>query len=257
MNDIFGLSGAAKEIVNAVTAGIGALYRPRQIRAEAEAQAYAVIVKTDAAVQSDLITRASSGDELASRAVERLRSKLLSQQKNLDAIFDRAITIASAVQDSDARGGKKIDPDWMTQFINHAQDVSQEELRRIWAKVLASQASEEGAVSIRTLDVLRIMTMVDALAFQAFVKIKIAFGGQFYPIDSDCMISNGLHSAEIHRLAELGLIDSSKVEWNNVGNQLQQCYPQLVCTLVSISTYTVEIAGLAVAEVCKPPPVRE
>jgi hypothetical protein len=39
----------------------------------------------------------------------------------------------------------------MTQFINFAQDVSQEELRAIWAKVLSKQASmKEQLVSERS-----------------------------------------------------------------------------------------------------------
>jgi hypothetical protein len=240
MNDLFGLSGASKEIVNAISAGIGTLYRPRQIRSEAEAQAYATLVQADAAVQSDLIARSGAGDEAARRAVERLRSTLLSQQRNLDAIFERAIIIANSVH-SPTLDSVKIDPDWMTQFINFAQDVSQEELRAIWAKVLSKQASDEGAVSIRTLDVLRTLTRTDALAFQSFLKIKMAFGGEFHPIESDCMARNGLHSEEIHKLAEIGLIQSPKIEWNNV-NYIQQCYPKLSCTLMSLSPYTTKVA---------------
>jgi len=242
MNDLLGFSGAAKEIVNAVSAGIGTIYRPRSIRAEADAQAYASIVRAEAEAQSSLIARASTGDEIATRALQRLKTTLVGQQKNLEDVFERAIQIAN-VQHDVGRSAGRVDSDWMALFINHSQNVAQKDVQELWARALAKEASEEGSISIRTLDVLRAITRSDALAFQAFLKIEAAFGGKLYPVEHECLHRNGLHEKELYRLAALGLVRSPTIEWTEVQTQIQQCYPLLSCILQHISPFTTCISG--------------
>ncbi len=55
MQDLVGLSGAAKEIVNAISRGVGTLYRPRAIRTEAEAEAYAIKIRARAEAEANIV----------------------------------------------------------------------------------------------------------------------------------------------------------------------------------------------------------
>ena len=44
------------------------------------------------------------------------------------------------------------DPDWTARFFDYAQDISSEDMQRIWAKILAGEVESPGRTSLRTLD---------------------------------------------------------------------------------------------------------
>ncbi len=107
MKDLLGLSGAASEIVKAVSRGIGTLYRPRSIRHVADAEAYAITVKARARAEAKIIIQPDEGS-VEMRAVERFKTTLITQQRNIERIADQAV--ASAIQ-SDSESSSSIDPD--------------------------------------------------------------------------------------------------------------------------------------------------
>lgn len=247
-NDLLGFSGAAKEIVNAVSAGIGTLYRPRAIKAEADAEAYAVIAKAEAQAEAQLISQAGAGDETALRALQRFKTRLISEQANLEGVINRAIALADA-RNSGVSTTFSIEPEWLEQFMESAQKISQPEISKLWAQVLARQAVD-GTISLRTIELLKSFSRADALAFESFLRIRQALGGTFLPVDGERMIENGLHPEEIQRRSDLGMVDYSRTEWNIVNNQLQQAYRLLTCVLQSgdtlrfcVGDYFVKIKG--------------
>ena len=72
---------------------------------------------------------------------------------------------------ADELGDKEVpdhepDPDWTARFFDYAQDVSSEDMQKIWAKILAGEVENPGRTSLRTLDTLRNMTKRDAEMFR-------------------------------------------------------------------------------------------
>src|SRR3989338_3308377 len=55
-----------------------------------------------------------------------------------------------------------VDPDWFARWRMNAQDVSREEMQRLWAKVLAGEATKPGTFSVHSLDFLARMSRKDA-----------------------------------------------------------------------------------------------
>lgn len=69
-----------------------------------------------------------------------------------------------------------VDKDWLNRFLDYAEDVSEEEMQKIWARILAGEVKQPKSFSLRTLDVLRNMTKEEA---ELFVEIsKYVYGGQ-------------------------------------------------------------------------------
>ena len=89
------------------------------------------------------------------------------------------------------------DPDWTARYINSVQDVSSEDLRKIWAKILAGEVESPGRTSLRTLDTLRNMTKRDAEMFSDICPFIIGDGFVFYDNSvkdlSALALSNLLH----------------------------------------------------------------
>ena len=71
-------------------------------------------------------------------------------------------------------------PDWTARFFDCVQDVSSEDLRKIWAKILAGEVEGPGRTSLRTLDTLRNMTKRDAEMFSDICPFIIGDGFVFY-----------------------------------------------------------------------------
>lgn len=100
------------------------------------------------------------------RAVKRLFGQELKKQENLDAIVQMSLNIIS---NNENVSNNKVESDWATRFVNYAEQVSGEEMRAAWAKVLSQEVSKPGSFSLRTLDILRNMSKEEA---ETFMKLS-------------------------------------------------------------------------------------
>ena len=91
----------------------------------------------------------------------------------------RQANIVSVVREAAAELGDKeapdheLDPDWTARFFDSVQDVSSEDMRKLWAKILSGEVENPGRTSLRTLDILKNMTRVDAQKFRKFCDFVI------------------------------------------------------------------------------------
>ena len=67
-----------------------------------------------------------------------------------------------------------VDHDWTARFFDNAKDVSDEEMQKLWAKLLAGEVERPGSVSLRTLSILREMTQKEAELFARAVNYIIS-----------------------------------------------------------------------------------
>ena len=65
------------------------------------------------------------------------------------------------------------DPDWIARFFDGAQDVSSEELQKLWGKILAGEVKLPGQTSLRTLSILRNMTQKETQDFFSLMRFRI------------------------------------------------------------------------------------
>ncbi len=168
IKDITGFSVPATKLIEAMHAAVGTVYRPQAIRREADAEAYAIEVRARAEAKAHAIQ--AEGDarvqELAQRARNRLVTLELGRQENIDAIVEEALgLLPESVSD------EPVDRDWMSRFFQECQDVSDEELRKLWAKLLANEVAEPGGCSRRTLTVLRDVSPNEARRFTELCPI--------------------------------------------------------------------------------------
>ena len=67
----------------------------------------------------------------------------------------------------------KVDPDWMTRFVDYAKDVSNDEMRLIWSRILSGELSKPNSISVMTLETLRNMSKRDAEIFHKLVNYTV------------------------------------------------------------------------------------
>lgn len=65
-------------------------------------------------------------------------------------------------------------PAWTNRWVDGAQDVSSDELQKLWGKILAGEVKSPGQTSLRTLAILRDMTQQEARDFSKLMRFRIA-----------------------------------------------------------------------------------
>ena len=177
---------AIEKLLDYAASGIGAIAGPmlatrrarkeaeaKLITAKAEADSLKLIAQAQSEARQFLLEpgRASSGmlEIDAGSVMQRIQFQEQKRQAN----------IAATVQDTATElGDKQVpehepDPDWTARFFDCVQDVSSEDMRKLWAKVLSGEVQGPGSTSLRTLDILKNMTAKDAAMFQELCSYVI------------------------------------------------------------------------------------
>lgn len=185
VKDIVGLSKPLTKLIEVVSDATGALYRPRAIRAEADARAYETKVlshaQAEAAADAKNIEFAAATDrinsmlrdhpEIAERAKRRLLAREIEGQLNVDSIADFAAQALPAAVSEDP-----VSPDWRRKFFLEAENVCEADLQLLWGKVLAGEIATPGAFGLRTLDTLRQLSRAEAELFRRACAIAMSTG---------------------------------------------------------------------------------
>ena len=169
---------AIDKLLDYAASGIGAVAGPMlatwkarkeaealRIKSEAEADSLKLIADAQAEARHTLAAPDEAGRGVLEIDQDGIRQRIEFQERK------RQANIASVVGEAAAElGDKEVpdlepDPDWTARFFDGVQDVSSEDMRKIWAKILSGEVEEPGRTSLRTLDILKNMAKEDALMF--------------------------------------------------------------------------------------------
>ena len=147
-----------------------------RIEAESEAGTLAIIAKARSDARGYLVTPDAEVRGMLEITREDITQRIEFQERK------RIANVRSVLEDAaDELGDKEVadhepDPDWTARYIDSVQDVSSEDLRKIWARILAGEVESPGRTSLRTLDTLKNMTKRDAEMFRDICNLIIGDG---------------------------------------------------------------------------------
>ena len=176
---------ALERLLDVVASGIGAVAGPilapwvarqdakvKLIEAGAQAGSLQTIAQAQASARRVLtVPDAASGTVEITREqiVQRLEFQEKKRQQNIASVVRQA---AEELADEEVGAGEP-DHDWTARFFEYVQDVSEEDVRRIWARILAGEVRDPGCVSLRTLSILRNMSRREAESFSEAMRYVI------------------------------------------------------------------------------------
>ncbi|TMP40369.1 TIGR03899 family protein [Pseudoalteromonas citrea] len=102
-----------------------------------------------------------SNDSPLKRALKRQQLTKIQRQLNIEAIMANALALCPDVT---SRG--RPDPDWLEHFIDLAEDIANQSMQKLWAKILVGETVSPGTFSIKSLQTLKQMTQREATALQ-------------------------------------------------------------------------------------------
>lgn len=162
-----------EKLIEVISNGIGTLYKPRSIRKEADAKAYEIGIIEDAKTKA-LAAGKEQEAETYLRIQERLLFKETERQKNIDQIAEKA---AKHLQQEPSVSEEPVNKDWSKRFFNIAEDVSDEEMQEIWARILTGEIKKPNSYSLRTLELLKNLSKTEADTFIKFANLAIHSNG--------------------------------------------------------------------------------
>ena len=209
-------------LVNYAASGIGAVAGPmlapwrasreakaRLISAHAEAETVRIIADEQAAAQRSFVSASGVQGALEINP-EGITQRIEYQERK------RQANIYSVVREAARELGDKEVPqhepdhDWAARFFASSQDVSSEDMRSIWARILAGEVQKPGITSLRTLATLRNLSSGETKTFSRISRYRI--GNFIYPHPETKYDGYTLPLME-----EVGLIRSAREDRNSIG----------------------------------------
>ena len=232
IKDLAGLSKPLQKLIEVVSNGIGAISKPYLIKKTADAKAYEIKVISEAIKnnQQDLKQIGFNEEKLSlmsldgstikeeilleQRTQNRIEYKEQKRQKNIESITQKA---AQNLENETNVSEEPVDEDWTARFFNYAEDISNEEMQELWARILAGEIKQPNSYSLRTLDILRNLSKDEAEVFMKFASLSIMSAGVSFILNfkNEKLLEEKYHLTFKDRLLleELGFITANDLQF--------------------------------------------
>ena len=230
VSDLLGTGKIVKEILELLSKAVGTVYNDytfsKKEKMTVDLEAYRIEKLAEANAKADLIKqdiksnglklKYKNSDELEERARNRFITTILREEANIEKIIRE--TIQTCYEDEQKNHAfRKINDDWINQFIDYAKNISSGDIQKIWARILAMQATEgKPTISKATLDSLRLIETSQATMFNKVVRLYISMGKIMDVNHTNPDIDFSQNDTNVSMLEDLGLLRLSRLEESTI-----------------------------------------
>ncbi len=227
VNDLENLSKPVTVLIEKISDAIGASFKPSHIENVAKAEAKATVIHARAKAEADIIHAQAEVkiNEIEKRGLRRMIRLQGIKQQNIEQIIVEATKLIN-----ENANPKAMENDWIINFFDKCELVSDKEMQEVWAKILSGEANKPGSYSKRTINILSSIEKSQAELFTTLCRFKCNVNGHteilFSPSDDICK-KNGLTDDELCNLQAMGLIRFSDMvvyTLTNLPNEFQVDY---------------------------------
>lgn len=184
----------------------------------AKRDAKALGVSTDALIENtQKVLDSDLPDDLKSQTVAMMQTTFV-HQANVDATVRIAVDSGRIKDDADP---DTLDDEWVENYVEHTQKVTDEKVRQTWANLLIQEINENGAFSKHSMSILADMSRADAELFEKLCSLCV--GGEIRGLEGRHSVkpflvkneegtaySDAMTYPEVKRLEMLDLIYQGK-----------------------------------------------
>ena len=204
------------KLLDMVGGAIGTLYEPKHKRKMADATSYEINVIGEAMRsaadlpivydQNGVVINSEDFARLMQRAGTRLALQETIKQHNIESVVDNAYEI---LEKEEVCSEEPVEQGWINRFFDSVADISDEDLQKLWGKVLAGEIKQPKSYSLRTLETLKNLSKHEATLFQKIAPFVLREGNNHFIVsNNDILKKHDLNYHEILQLDECGLINS-------------------------------------------------
>ena len=255
-----GLAGTANLLITKISNAFGRHFDPRQKVRMAEAEAQADRILRVSAAETDIEVA-----ELRERAATRFANEEMTKQVNMEDIIEKALPGLD-----DNANPEAMENDWIMNFFDKCRMVSDDDMQRIWAGILAGEANNPGSFSRRTVNLVADLDKRDADLFKSLCGFAWMIGELtplVFDFQSDIYNNNGILFTTLGQLEELGLVHLGGYEGFErthmprkatvfyYGKPLELEFPSNDGNKLSVGTVVLTRSGQELASICGSTPV--
>lgn len=213
-----GFGRAAEKLADTIRHVVDVAVGPDRIRAKAQAHADSAVILAE----GDAKVR-----EIETRAVERLRKREARRQHNIESITLKAFEALPAPEQISS---EHVSEDWTSRFFEECQDISDEQMQQIWAKIMAGEVTRPGSFAPRTLSIVRNVTKNDANLFAVLCEFvwyipKVGFVPYILDSEMPAIEAKGIHFATLVHLTSIGLVEFAPTAGYGIKTPLKEFAP--------------------------------
>lgn len=222
--DLVGGKGVMK-FFETVSKGIGAIAAPKLMKMRADAESYknqkaienkrneienlSEIIKNNPELSiqynnGEVIIENKSLQELTSRTLNRFTYQELKKQLNIEKTIEYAY---EELKNDEDISDEPVNEDWILRFFNSVENISNEELQKVWGRILAGEIKTPNSYSYRALEVLKNMTPKEIEIFQKIAKISLKLENMYFiPCDKNVLKKTGFTFDDLFLLEGCGIL---------------------------------------------------
>ncbi|MDI3288057.1 DUF2806 domain-containing protein [Polyangium sp. 15x6] len=140
--------------------------------------------------------------------------------RNIKQVTHEAVNVLKTLPEHHEVAEQPVDPDWTARFFDDVKDVSNEDMQKLWGKLLAGEIVQPGRFSLRTLEVLRNLTSAEAQLFQRYLSFCADNGQVFTFAEPALEHACSYRYVELMKLVECGLFHSPSAFQGGPGTAL-------------------------------------
>lgn len=170
----------AEKLIDNISNAIGKVYEPFHIKRIADAKSYEIRKISESLVdcsfvpiqyENDCVSmNTADWDDLVKRTHNRLGYQEICKQLNIEKVVYNAYSL---LENADEVENNPIDHDWLNRLFNCVEDISNDDMSMLWAKVLAGETMFSNSFSLRTLETLKNLSQHEALLFKKLSKYML------------------------------------------------------------------------------------
>ena len=155
---------------------------------------------------------------LLERTSSRLKAQEILKQVNIENVLEKTQIVLEENKKNgdDTASAEPINNDFLTQFINGAGEISDQEMQQLWAKLLAGEIKQPRSFSLRTLSKLKMMTTDEAKLFEKISKYIIS--NEYIIRDEVLLKKYNVSYSYLLYLQDCGIISLVGAERHYLGN---------------------------------------
>jgi hypothetical protein len=139
------------------------------------------------------------------RIGERIMFQEIQRQQNIDAVIGNGYEEIAKEQ---SVSEEPVDQGWAFRFFQYAADICNEDIQKIWGKILAGEVKQPGSCSLRTLEKIKNLSKHEAELFTKIATLVIRCNNAYFIPNEEILYAKyGIVFDEFLNMNECGLIE--------------------------------------------------
>lgn len=178
IKDLAGLSQPLTKLIEVCSSGLGKVSEPYLIKKRAEAKAYELETINKALLDNQSLIglvnttydNGNIGIVINNEILEKQYYQEFKKQRNINNTINFTM---NELENETEVSDEKVDEDWITRFFNTVENINNEQMQHLWAKILAGEIKQPNTYSLRTLDLLKNLSFKEAELFSKIGELAL------------------------------------------------------------------------------------